>query len=165
MAHFWINQTIIVAKMSKIPFKNTEFFGRIALAIPVYRLAMSVCLSVCPSTFWLKFQVEAKSQHWKGLQTWNFVWSFYWFLWLLWPWPWFVDFQGQIADNPALPSFCFLNISVKYMIHIFNDLGKAKIYWNRKDLVSYMILHYEKILHLPKWFTNASLKRLYLGKG
>ena len=28
--------------------------GRIALAIPVYRLAISVCLS----TFWLKFQVE-----------------------------------------------------------------------------------------------------------
>ena len=45
-------------------------FGRITLAIPVYRLAMSVC----QSTFWFKFQVEAKSQHWKGLQTWNFAW-------------------------------------------------------------------------------------------
>ena len=44
-------------------------FARIALAIPVYRLAMSVRLSVCPLTFWLKFQVEAKSQQWKGLQT------------------------------------------------------------------------------------------------
>ena len=33
-----------------------DYVGRIALAIPGYRLA----ISVCPSTFWLKFQVEAK---------------------------------------------------------------------------------------------------------
>ena len=51
-------------------------FGRIALAIPVYRLAMSVRPSVRPSvniwlSFWLKqnqhlvkFLVEAKSQRW-----------------------------------------------------------------------------------------------------
>ena len=48
---------------------TSNVFGRIALAIPVYRLVMSVCPDVCLSTFWLKFQVEAKSQHWKGLQT------------------------------------------------------------------------------------------------
>ena len=39
-----------------VRFHENDF--RIAQAIPVYRLAMTVC----PSTFWLKFLVEAKSQ-------------------------------------------------------------------------------------------------------
>ena len=51
------------------------FYGKLrffaALAIPVFRLAMSVCLSV---NILAKFQVEAKSQHWKGLHIWNFAW-------------------------------------------------------------------------------------------
>ena len=62
----WQNWKIIIK--GEIAYKS-KIFSRIALAIPVYRLAMSVHLSVCPSTFLLTFQVEAKSQHWKGLQT------------------------------------------------------------------------------------------------
>ena len=38
-----------------------HFIGRIALAIPVYELAMSVCLSV---NILVKFLVQAKSQLW-----------------------------------------------------------------------------------------------------
>ena len=40
-------------------------FGQFAQTTPVYRLAMSVCLS----TFSLKFLVEAKSWQWRGEQT------------------------------------------------------------------------------------------------
>ena len=50
-----------------------SFFGRIALAIPVYILAMSVCLSLnilVKVSGWGKIS----AQHWKGLQTWNFAW-------------------------------------------------------------------------------------------
>ena len=38
-------------------------------AIPVSGLVMSVC----PSTFWLKFLVEAKSLQWIGIQAWYLV--------------------------------------------------------------------------------------------
>ena len=40
----------------KCSFGNLSIiFGRIALAIPIYRYVMSVRPSVCRSTFWLKF--------------------------------------------------------------------------------------------------------------
>ena len=88
--------------------------GRIALAIPVYELAMSVCLSVRPSVrpsvnILVKFLVQVKSQLWLQIHVCNLVcclpvtssldfdanFFFFWFIYLFiflifdfWPWPW-----------------------------------------------------------------------------
>ena len=97
---------IICFKVLLLLVHHTCIFGRIALVLPVYRLAMSVCLSVnilVKVSGWGKISALERVTNLKLCLkvTSN---KFYWFLWLLWPWPWFVDFQGQIADNQALPS-------------------------------------------------------------
>ena len=139
-------------RVKRVTVWDIWLFGRIALAIPVYRLAMSVRLSVHLSVC-LSDNILVKVSGWGKIsaleRVTNLILSlkvssnrFYWFLWLLWPWHWFVNFQGQIANNPALPSSavsCFTMFPMVYQMFINESLTVA--WWiNSKVRLVYLCM-------------------------
>ena len=122
--HLW--RVVISNGFVSVTSHSNPIFGRIALAIPVYELAMSVCLSVrpsvrpsvCLSTFWLNFWFKQNLSY--GYRYMFATWCVAYHAWCFATWcvayhlnAWWAStiIFVSVLCNPALPSSavsCFL---------------------------------------------------------